>query len=744
MAVGGSLTTARNTILSEAFFKSLALLAKGSHLSRHSVLINQEVGCGFSLIDKKDMKFLMSHGALPTYDAEVGDYVGNLSTRPDNNQPGSAPAKSANVVYIIVDKSTYDATLPFPCGAAFKGNKFSFLPELDGRSNYMIVAVTIAFITGWGVEHVKTGEMSDEVNQFLISNHAWAFSWKELIITYNEAQGQAIQANLSALHEFLPDLPSGVSVEVSPFCSWRFLTPDEQERREGITRKNKENLAQFLTPPFGGSIAVGGSVVGASPGMDLDDLSAVATQATPQQQQQSQSAAQVAKRWAMYKLFGATVVKGVLVPPEFREGIEDILRETSKKEGATMLASQLKEIDEGNDDSRDRLLHQSHFTGAEDEVQMGFLFHLKGGGKTTSMKAMSTTSKGFTSLVFMEDNHTVRKQREALAKGREIRDIEDMQEESEANRTKLDTTILVADNIAHLGQLKTLLANCVLFCMSVYDYDPVKNESNAPIFHSMAFRFEATLASRAFRDWFDTLSTYAKAEFQYWLLTQIETILQYLLEMCSSITHLPKAKKDNFGGIPVTKHNHATDLVTLAVDQMVTWVTSGAVSTSASALFQSSTYYQRKLEAEKKAAVAEATAAAAAAAKASLRTPPHPRNPPPHGRQSYHTPGAGGPVLVPPPQPPRVSGEIISTAREFPKLDRSTLGGCHLLCIAHIRHGTRGCMYKDTCQFDHPASIKDWHPSVLSAYQKLVESTPTLSWNKEMIPSNLFAQLKIE
>ena len=69
-------------------------------------------------------------------------------------------------------------------------NKFSFLPELDGRSNYMIVAVTIAFITGWGVEHVKTGEMSDEVNQFLISNHAWAFSWKELIITYNEAQGQ--------------------------------------------------------------------------------------------------------------------------------------------------------------------------------------------------------------------------------------------------------------------------------------------------------------------------------------------------------------------------------------------------------------------------------------------------------------------------------------------------------------------------------------------------------------------------
>ncbi|KAL7451838.1 LOW QUALITY PROTEIN: hypothetical protein ACHAWC_006018 [Mediolabrus comicus] len=551
--------------------------------------------------------------------------------------------------------------------------------------------------------------MSDEVNQFLSSIHVWALSWKELIITHNEAQGQAIKANLAELQEFLPPLPSSVSVEESPFCSWSFLSPDEQDRREDVVNKNKANLAQFQAPPFGGSIAVGGSVVGASPGLDLDDLSAAATHATPQQQHQSQSAAAAEKRLAMYKLFGATVDNGVLKPPQFREGVEDILSETSKKEGAFMLASQLKDIDEENDDSRDRLLHQSHFTGADDEVQMGFIYHLKGGGKTNSMKSMSTTTKGFTSLVFMPDTPALRKQREALAKGREIRDIEEMQEESETNRTKLDTTILVADNIAHLSQLKTLLANCVLFCMSVYEYDPVKNESNAPTLHSMAFRFEATIVSRTFRDWFDTLSTYAKAEFQYWLLTQIETILQYLLEMCSAITHLPKARKGNFGGIPVNKHNYANDLIDLAVDQMVSWVTSGAVSTSASALFQSSTYYQRKIEAEKKAAVAEATEAAAAAAKASLkRTSPSPRTPPP-GRQSS---ASGGPVLVPPPQPPRSNGEIICTGREFPMINRSTLGGCHLLCIAHIKHGTRGCMYKDSCRFDHPASIADWQPFV--------------------------------
>lgn len=732
---------ARNTLQSDAFSKSLSRLATGSKMVRHSALINHDVGCGFSLIDKVGGKFVLSHGTLPFFCEEEEDYVANMSTRAENNQPGRAPANVANVFYTIVDKATYDASQPYICGPAFKGNQFAFLPGLDGRSNYMIIGVNIAFLTGWGVEHVKTGEMSDEVNQFLTNIHAWALSWKELFTTHNEAQGQAIMANLSALKEVLPALPPSVGVEDSPFFSWQFLSPEDQDRREVVIRRNKANLAPFLSPPLGGSIALGNTVV-ASPMMDSDDISAVGTHATPQQQQLSQSAAAAVKRLALFKLLGATVQDGVLIPPIFHEGIEDLLGDASKKEAASMLASLLKEADEATDDSRDRLLHQSRFTAVDDEVQIGFLLHLKGGGKTTSMKAMSSTTKGFTSLLFMEDSQAVRKQREALAKGREIRDIEEMQEESETNRTKLDTTILVADNVVHLGQLKTQLANCVLFCMTVYKYDPVKNEKDAPILHSMAYQFESTIVSRAFRDWFDTLTTYAKAEFQYWLLTQIETILQYLLEMCSSATHLPKAKKGQFTTIPVLKHIHATNLITLAVDQMVTWVSSGAVHTQATNLFQSSVYYQRKLEADKKASVAEATAAA----KASLKqTPPHQRNPPPHGRQSYQTPGSGRPVPIPPPPSPRVNGEIIATQREFPTIERSAYPpNCNLLCIAHLRHGSRGCLYKESCRFDHPASIKDWHPSVLSAYQKLVEANPSLSWNKEMIPSNLFAQLSIE
>lgn len=146
-------------------------------------------------------------------------------------------------------------------------------------------------------------------------------------------------------------------------------------------------------------------------------------------------------------------------------------------------------------------------------------------------------------------------------------------------------------------------------------------------------------------------------------------------------------------------------------------------------LFQSSDYHSAYVAQESAKRAAEA---AAVVQKTPSKTPPlHPR-----------TPGSGkSRVAIPQPAQPRRTGEIIQSddapLPPFPpSVDQPSL------CIPHIKKG-KTCR-KDKCPWDHPASIKDWQPQALDVYCTLVANHDNLSWNKEVIPSDLLAKLNLE
>lgn len=82
IGVGGSITTAKNTLSSPAFSSAVLRQFGGNDRARSATMTDHSLVVGISLINKtSDGSCELTHGILPFYDAESDQFVGNLSTR---------------------------------------------------------------------------------------------------------------------------------------------------------------------------------------------------------------------------------------------------------------------------------------------------------------------------------------------------------------------------------------------------------------------------------------------------------------------------------------------------------------------------------------------------------------------------------------------------------------------------------------------------------------------------------------
>lgn len=706
----------------------------GNDLSRLATIADHKLTVGLSLISISTVggedTFVLTHGCLAFYDPEGEQLFGNQSSRATQDQPASAPASAGNLFYTAVPKKDWDDAWGFLVGPSFRGDKFPSLASLltGARTHYVIAAVNIGFITAWGADGVPIGVLSDEITQFLETSHSLGPIWKQLVVKHNPAVGEAILANLDELKSVLPAVPSSMTVESSPFCSWAPLSAADQQRWADACAKNTANLESFLTPitPLGASLTLGS----AGTRGDVEEMSTVST---PKQPSSSTKISDGEGRMSKFILFGGRFPGGAdnttsFVAPTIKQDAAEVIGSNSKGYALDQFWNLLQDQQKLAKDNRDRLIHKAALTAGVDENVQPLLLNLKPAGEFATLKGMASTKKGITALFFLKDTAEVRKSRLSLADGKDVRDLEHMRDEHYSKRTKIDTDILVVDNVSHLDQLLILLANCVLLCMTVYEYEATKNEPDAPLLHSMAYQIETVLVSEEFESWYQLLPAPSKVAFHYWMLDRINSILHKILTLSNAVTHLPKAIRGEYHLLTPNLHDGVVDQITLAVGQMTEWINSRTVSVQPTPLYLSSPQYEKHQLAAAKERVSE--------------TPRTPRNPGPTGQ--LKTPGTDSSRNVPA-ATPRAAGEIIQSTRgEMPHFARGDFPqGFMRLCIPHLKDGTKGCRTPN-CIFDHPNSMDDWHPRVVDAYCRLVAAHDSLSWNKEVVPKSFHTKLKLD
>ncbi len=220
----------------------------------------------------------LTRGCLLSWVRPADSFMGNLSVNKD--QPGFAPKSISHFFYTVVKKDAIK-DCPFLMGTPFQGNTHQCLKDamtLDGRSQYAIVAVPVAFPVCFGVPGIAVGPPSDEVDAFFASAHSSGALWYHLVCAHETKVGQTILDNATTLAAILPKTP-GSTMEPDPFCKFHALDPAEQETIYlSQCAAHTANLSTLLHPPTptvinltaGGSSAISGTPGG---GGGLDEVS---------------------------------------------------------------------------------------------------------------------------------------------------------------------------------------------------------------------------------------------------------------------------------------------------------------------------------------------------------------------------------------------------------------------------------------------------------------------------------------
>eukprot|EP00984_Skeletonema_dohrnii_P026853 scaffold16255_cov75-Skeletonema_dohrnii-CCMP3373.AAC.1 len=191
----------------------------------------------------------VTHGCLPEL---VGDKIfANLSTNPSKDQPGSADMTALLSYYSIApEKTLVDAKAPWSKGKAFKGNEIACLAplNLDGRINYVINVVPAHFCPDGGTPGVLTGPVTPDVGVLFATMHPYATAWLTSADNHRVEFGKAVLDNLTALQEFLPQLPPNTHPVADPFCRFEAVPQHEQEGAlADVCSRLTERLQQFLS-----------------------------------------------------------------------------------------------------------------------------------------------------------------------------------------------------------------------------------------------------------------------------------------------------------------------------------------------------------------------------------------------------------------------------------------------------------------------------------------------------------------
>ena len=117
-------------------------------------------------------------------------------------------------LYLTIVPKSEAADVPFLKGKPFQGNKYAVLcGELDGPTEYVIVAVPCAFGACLGTEVMHTFAST--------SMHDAGPLYLSMAAQHTTAQGELLLQNLETLAHVLPPLPLGARPVVDPFGSYR-------------------------------------------------------------------------------------------------------------------------------------------------------------------------------------------------------------------------------------------------------------------------------------------------------------------------------------------------------------------------------------------------------------------------------------------------------------------------------------------------------------------------------------------
>eukprot|EP00984_Skeletonema_dohrnii_P032690 scaffold27225_cov80-Skeletonema_dohrnii-CCMP3373.AAC.4 len=745
-----SLTTSKDVLGTQGWESTINSWLSTSDVGRTGLLQGGNV-CGLSVFTKQSPgnTLSLSHGALPHLLVGASERViGNLSTNPQKDQPGSVDGKAIKL-YVTVMPAASAVGLPFPQGPPFQGNKFAGLKaalNLDGRSTYVIVAAPVSFPTPWGIPSVARGDLDFEIeNLFEIMHDPTGKAYLRAAEQHTVTKGEAILTHAVELASVLPNGISSLSLVADPFCSFVPLTPEEQENTyESECKEHSLRLQAYLQPPVAPvPVVVTGGGDGASTVGGVLDMSVAGNDpASPVQPSVKMNIRRTAFASLMYGRARLDPTSGQVqfVPATLQPECTAALMQTDASIASSAFSSCVTEHQTLFNGDRDYLCHPARLEAMKDPVVIGWALHAEGSPTNyDSMDEFVGQNEGLSILHFLPDSKAVASKRRKANAASAARKNQQYQGEDAKNLNKLSTTAVVMDHIGSLRQINIVLSNCSLLAHTFAKFDRSKNESDAPLLHKLAYEVSDLLNDRVFLTWYEDLDEKRRIPFLYWLIHELNSILQKLLALAKVERNIQHFVKKEFASIIISPWTAAEDSISAVCNKIHGLASGTSTEIPETKIFRTSSLYSKwekqKLEAQSR----EIKLKLEQELRQQLQSQKRLGGPlvTPGGDDKRPRGWPVDPDAIPAPSTPRTLGEIV--------WDRS-LGSMPIptphkrewgpqLCLSHIESSNSGCRLGHFCKYHHPPAITNWNPHMVSAWKDLVSKTDGMSWNSQLAPN---------
>lgn len=606
----------------------------------------------------------------------------------------------------------------------------NFMPG-GATKQFVLFLVSNSGLAPFGLPGTTSGSLNDVMAAMIEDAHPVSKEILALITSRDPALGQAIEANFAEVEPYLPTIPPGCSIYPDPFVAPTQLTLDEEEGEEfgpavAVLQEKLNSFRPSTTADDSSTI----------PGIIHSPPAQVTTQpTTPTTAAADTDTTEVDDILARFRLLGArlqtnkdgsrSVVLGTVDPK-----LEKILRNSTKSNRVRKLMSFISTMMKAKEDSVDYLERMVNWSSSKEQLVCAWVLGCIGNLETlTTVDELTSQNSGLTSAQFTRA--TQKQIKEHIKQAQQqmaTRTAEDLMgvSDTDPSRTKVVTTTFATANITSPDALIACGANHVFMLQALCTFN--LRGDDAPEFVKAILKLCDATSTAAFMQ---TLYHHTQREkFCYYVFSQFGSLLRTILEFASDETHYTLCQTDSAAThISAKLLEDLEALANFALSQLLLFK-NGSSDIPGSPFWESST--QKRTQDKRMLADLGLQASTGTIPKKlrPLKTPEKPSSDNPPTPASERTPQAD-----------RVGVLICEQGRIQEPTTIRNKSNMPVLCFMHLRHGT-ACPYRANCSRSH-APIDQWPQTLREDWANHVKSTPTLRWNKEVVPAQLFAELSL-
>ena len=686
---------------------------------------------------------------LPQQDRKDGSFVGTGSFGFELHRCTTTANLTGCFYHLFKSKDTAPP-FPFQLGKSFEESDIGtgIIPHLEQGSRWCIARVPICLPVPFGQETLRVGTVSNEMIATLQPMGKPALLWLDAVQSFDQDQHAAIvdPANATKLGAFLPpDISkSPVTPSTSAWISLDTYMADseldadkvpllEQIRTRLLTLQQMAQSNHLPPPPMVAVHSPGASIASGNAQQPVPSP-------TPTKSQQDATRRQVKLQLVM----GNISTSGEFSTGPIRDTVSEALAGNTKSM-IEILSNELKSKNTELEEHMHKLLYQVDWCNHDPAIlallaQSKFLDTSAAG--INSVADMAKAKHGISLNVFLPDDAAKEAQRREAKDRTANRDLEELLNETDANKSKVVKSILVMNYVDDLDSITTLGVNMICYFAVCRDYDFEQRQTgDTPTLHTLIWDILILITSPIAKKWKKRASPTDNTKLAYWLFDRLNKIAWAVWSVTENESTIGKGASGKWSDIDVNPFwRQAESLQALAMQDLRSILTDSREIPTCT-LYKNSLQYRRIQQAVEKEQKDRLTALASL----HLHSPGGDR---PGSPTKKRKSGGEGNLDTTPSTP---SGNDFGLDRSgdvkydgngrmpeptYPDIDPSdpSKGTIREVCIGDIRQGI--LCKRPNCPNIHGGFAK-MPPAQKAVWKNHVESTPKLSWTSRVTPSML-------